>query len=68
MKGGSEFSLEVRVVAQKRGPSLAVNPILLAESVRHGLESYRTELNGNTAELLSLRARIARHFRYELSE
>jgi hypothetical protein len=66
VKYGSEFSVDLRGVAQRNGDRLVVNPLLLAKSVRRVLQDYRDRLNRDTAELKSLRARIRRRFKVEL--
>lgn len=66
VKQGSEFSVEIRGVAQRQGTRLAVNPLHLAEGVRRVLQEYRERLHHDHNELKSLRARIRRRFKVEL--
>jgi hypothetical protein len=66
VKGGSEFSVDIRGVAQRHGDRLAVNPLGLAEGVRRMLAEYRKRLYRDYTEMKSLRARIRRRFKVEL--
>jgi hypothetical protein len=67
VKHGSEFSLDAQVVTELRGNRLAVNPLLLASSVRRLLDDFCGQLNSRPDELFIVRKRIAQRFKYELA-
>ena len=66
VKSGGEFSSDIRVVAVRRGRSLAVNPGLLAKAVHARLATYCVQVRRNPDDLKVLVTRLRRKFSVEL--
>lgn len=67
IKNGSEFSLDIDVVAEYRVRRLAVNPLFLAKAVSQLLDRYVSSLYQNRSAQLTFRNKLKRKFRFELS-
>jgi hypothetical protein len=66
VKGGGEFSSDIRGVAVRRGKSLVVNPGLLAEAVHARLATYCAQVRRNPDDIKVLATKLRRKFAVEL--
>jgi hypothetical protein len=66
VKNGSEFSLDIKNIAERDGTRLSVNPERLALQVREMLNEYIKALYSDPSESRRLLQRVKRTFKFEL--